>query len=399
MDTAKKPSPYEGGDTGVVGRCTNLREYFTGRYVISNGGHKRLLAPAKTKEYNSIMELGIYTFVENTPIAETGKKAAPHVRVQQLMEEIELADQAGLDVFAVGEHHREEYVSSAPPVLLAAAAARTENIRLSSAVTVLGSEDPVRVFQQFATLDLLSKGRAEIMVGRGSFIESFPLFGYDLAEYEELFEEKLELLLKLRESEVITWSGKHRTAIEGRGIYPQPMQEQLPIWRAVGGTPKSAYITGALGLSMAIAIIGGYPEQFKPMVELHKRGAKEAGKSDQAVSINSHGFIAETSQEASDIAFPAFKETMDKIGKERGWSPFSRRQFEDSIQLKGANVVGSPQQVIDKILYQHELFGHSRFLLQMSVGSVPHKKLLKSIELFATEVAPVIRKELAETTV
>ncbi len=342
------------------------------------------------------MELGIFTFVDNNPDPNTGEKLHPSKRLQNLLEEAELADQAGLDVYGIGEHHREEYVASAPAVILSAIAARTKNIRLTSTVTVLGSEDPVRVFQQFATLDLLSKGRAEIMVGRGSFIESFPLFGYDLQNYEELFEEKLELLMQLRENEKITWSGNFRAAIDDKGIYPQPMQSKLPIWRAVGGTPKSAYVTGALGLPLALAIIGGLPEQFKQFADIHERGAKDNGKEKPALSINSHGFIAETSEEAKDIAFPAFKQTMDKIGSERGWAPMSREQFEASTTLKGANFIGSPQEIIDKILYQHEIFGHDRFLMQMSVGSVPHQKMMKSIELFATEVAPVVRKELGE---
>ncbi|HCI70782.1 MAG TPA: LLM class flavin-dependent oxidoreductase [Balneola sp.] len=342
------------------------------------------------------MELGLFTFVHNNFDPGTGKKLHPSKRLQNLLEEAELADDTGLDVFGIGEHHREEYVASAPPVMLSAIAARTKRIRLTSTVTVLGSEDPVRVFQQFATLDLLSKGRAEIMVGRGSFIESFPLFGYDLQNYEELFEEKLELLLQLREHEIITWNGKYRASIDNKGVYPQPMQEKIPIWRAVGGTPKSAYLTGALGLPLALAIIGGLPEQFKQFSDLHKRGALDNGKPVQPMSINSHGFIAETSQEAKDIAFPAFKQTMDKIGSERGWPPMSRQQFEASTSLKGANFIGSPQEVIDKILYQHEVFGHDRFLMQMSVGSVPHKKMMKSIELFATKVAPVVRKELGE---
>lgn len=340
------------------------------------------------------MELGIYTFVENTPDQETGKILSPSERLNNLLEEIELADQAGLDVFGIGEHHREEYVSSAPAVILAAAAARTERIRLSSAVTVLGSEDPVRVFQQFSTLDLLSGGRAEIMAGRGSFIESFPLFGYDLNDYDELFAEKLDLLLTLRNNETVTWSGKHRPPIQERGVYPQPIQSPLPVWIAVGGTPQSAYRAGALGLPMALGIIGGQPERFKTLADLHRRGAQEAGREEPVLSINSHGFIADNSQDAADIAFPAFKQTMDKIGRERGWPPMSREQFDASITLRGANVVGSPQQVVDKILFQHEIFEHSRFLLQMSVGSIPHNKLLRSIELFATEVAPAIEKEL-----
>jgi probable LLM family oxidoreductase len=343
------------------------------------------------------MEFGIYTFVENTPQPDTGRPLSSEKRLANLMEEIELADEAGLDVFGIGEHHREEYISSAPTVILGAAASRTQQIKLSSSVTVLGSEDPVRVFQQFATLDLLSKGRAEIMVGRGSFIESFPLFGYDLNDYSELFEEKLELLLKLREEEVVSWEGRHRPPINNRGVYPQPMQSQIPIWRAVGGTPESAYRSGYLGLPMALGIIGGQPERFQPMAEIHQRGAREAGlDSMPALSINSHGFIADDAQKARDIAFPAFKETMDKIGKERGWPPMSRQQFDASTELKGANVVGSPQQVIDKILYQHEIFGHDRFLLQMSVGSIPHNDLMRSIELFATEVAPAVNQALAD---
>ncbi|MCC5940249.1 MAG: LLM class flavin-dependent oxidoreductase [Balneolaceae bacterium] len=343
------------------------------------------------------MELGIYTFVENTPLAETGKSLHPAKRVENLLEEAQLADDLGLDIFAVGEHHREEYVSSAPSVLLAAIAAKTKNIKLSSAVTVLGSEDPVRVYQQYSTLDLISNGRAEIMVGRGSFIESFPLFGYNLNDYEELFSEKLELLMQLRENEVISWQGKHRPAINSRGIYPQPLQKKLPVWRAVGGTPQSAYHAGANGIPMALAIIGGYPEHFKPMAEVHKRGAVDHNREVPPISINSHGFIAETAEEAIDVSFPAFKFTMDKIGKERGWPPMSRQQFEASVQLRGANVVGNPDQIIEKILYQHKIFGHSRFMLQMSVGTIPHEKLLKSIELFATKVAPAVRRELNQS--
>lgn len=340
------------------------------------------------------MEFGIYTFVENTKHPEAERLRTPTERVEHLLEEVQLADEKGLDVYAIGEHHREEYVSSVPPVLLAAAASVTQNIKLSSAVTVLGSEDPVRVFQQFSTLDLISKGRAEIIAGRGSFIESFPLFGYKLNNYEELFEEKLKLLLQLREEEIVNWKGDYRPPIENRGVYPRPHQEKIPIWRAVGGTPTSAYRAGLLGIPMAIAIIGGQPAQFKPMVEYLRRGAAEAGHKFPGVSINSHGFIAETREEAIDTAFPAFKVTMDRIGRERGWAPLTRSQFEASCTLQGANVVGTPDDVIEKILYQHKIFGHKRFLLQMSVGSVPQDKLLKSIELFATKVAPAVREEL-----
>ena len=340
------------------------------------------------------MEFGIYSFVENTKHPQMDMRRSQSERVEHLLEEIELADKTGLNVFAIGEHHREEYVSSAPPVLLAAAASVTDKIKLSSAVTVLGSEDPVRVFQQFSTLDLISKGRAEIIAGRGSFIESFPLFGYKLNNYEELFEEKLQLLLQLREQEILNWKGDYRPSIENRGVYPRPFQEKMPIWRAVGGTPTSAYRAGLLGIPMAIAIIGGQPAQFSPMVEYLRRGALEAGHAFPGVSVNSHGFIAETREEAISIAFPAFKETMDKIGRERGWPPLTKSQFEASCTLKEANVVGTPDDVIEKILYQHKIFGHKRFLLQMSVGSVPQDKLLKSIELFATKVAPAVREEL-----
>lgn len=340
------------------------------------------------------MELGLFTFVDNTINPQTGEKLHPEERLSNLLEEIKLADEAGLDVFGIGEHHREEYVSSAPVIILSAAASITKQIRLMSTVTVLGSEDPVRVFQQFATLDLLSKGRAEIMVGRGSFIESFPLFGYDLQDYEELFEEKLELLLQLRQQQIISWSGKYRAPIQERGIYPQPYQKELPIWRAVGGTPKSAYATGAQGLPLALAIIGGQPARFKQFADYHAQGALDANLPKQKVSINSHGFIAETEKEANEIAFPAFKLTMDKLGQERGWPPMSRAQFDASTELEGANFIGSPQQIIDKIMYQYEIFKHDRFLMQMSVGSIPHNQMMKSIELFATKVAPVIRKEI-----
>jgi probable LLM family oxidoreductase len=344
------------------------------------------------------MELGIYTFAEVTPDAATGRTITPAERLRDLIEEIELADQAGLDVFGVGEHHRPDFAVSSPAVVLAAAAARTEDIRLTSAVTVLSSDDPVRVFQDFATLDLLSGGRAEIMAGRGSFIESFPLFGYDLHDYDELFAEKLELLLKLRDSEHISWAGRHRAPLDGLGVYPRP-ERQIPLWVAVGGTPASAVRTGALGLPMALAIIGGQPERFAPFADLHRRAALEAGHDTApALSINSHGFIADTSQKAADEAFPAFKTVMDKIGRERGWPPMRRPDFDASTTLHGANFVGSPQQVIEKILFQHEIFGHQRFMIQFSVGTLPHASIMRSIELYGTEVAPVVRKEIARRT-
>jgi probable LLM family oxidoreductase len=341
------------------------------------------------------MELGIYTFAEMTPDPATGRTITPERRLRNLMEEIELADQVGLDVFGLGEHHRPEFAVSSPAVALAGAATRTERIRLTSAVSVLSSDDPVRVFQDFATLDLLSGGRAEIMAGRGSFIESFPLFGYDLDQYDELFAEKLEALLAVRERERVTWRGRLRAPIDDLGVYPRPVQEPLPVWVAVGGNPPSAIRAGALGLPMALAIIGGLPERFAPLAELHRRAAVEAGHEPQALSINSHGFVAEDSRKAADIAFVSFKAIMDKLGRERGWPPMTREQFEASRTLRGANFVGNPEEVAEKILFQHEIFGHQRFLVQFSVGSLPHADLLRSIELFGTEVAPLVRGEVA----
>jgi probable LLM family oxidoreductase len=342
------------------------------------------------------VELGIYTFAELTPDPETARTLSPAERLRDLLEEIELADQVGLDAFGVGEHHRPDFAVSAPAVVLGAAAERTRNIRLSSAVNVLSSDDPVRVFEQFATVDLLSGGRAEIMVGRGSFIESFPLFGYKLDDYDELFAEKLELLLALRESERVAWSGKHRPPMDGLGVYPRPLQERIPVWVAVGGNPESAFRAGLLGLPMALAIIGGMPEQFAPFAELHRRAAAQAGHEPAPqLSINSHGYIAETSQQAADDWYLPFATMMNKIGQERGWRPMTRQDFDASRTLRGANFVGSPQQVIEKILFQHEIFRHQRFLLQITVGSMPHDKVLRAIELFGTEVAPAVREEVA----
>jgi len=341
------------------------------------------------------MEIGIYTFGERTVDPETGQLISPQERMRRLLEEVELADQVGLDVFGVGEHHRPDYIVSAPAVVLAAAAARTRRIRLTSAVNVLSSDDPVRVFEQFATLDLVSGGRAEIMVGRGSFVESFPLFGYDLRDYDALFEEKLDLLLRLRSSERVTWRGKFRPPLEDLGVYPRPVQDPIPVWVAVGGTPQSAVRAGMLGLPMALGIIGGMPERFAPLVELHRMAARRAGHPTPRLSINSHGFLADSSQAAAEIAFPAFKAQMDRIGRERGWPPMTREQFEFSRSLRGADFVGSPQEVVEKILFQHEIFGHDRFLLQLTVGTLPHRQGLRAIELLGTEVAPVVRRELA----
>jgi len=325
---------------------------------------------------------------------------SPVQRLRDLLETIELAEQVGLHVFAIGEHHRPEYLSSAPAVILAAAAARTKAIRLSSAVTVLSSEDPVRVFQDFATLDLLSNGRAEIMAGRGSFIESFPLFGYDLNDYNELFAEKLALLIKLRETEHVHWSGKHRPSLTGQGVYPRPVQEELPIWIAVGGTPQSVVRAATLGLPLALAIIGGLPEQFAPLAELYWDVVRQAGHdpAQLAFSLNAHGFLADDAQQAADAFYPGYAQAMNKIGRERGWPGVTRQQFEASRALRGANFVGSPAQIIEKILYQHEIFHHQRLLLQLSLGAMPHAKMMRAIELLGTEVAPVVRREIARRT-
>ena len=341
------------------------------------------------------MELGIYTFVETTRDPGTGRVIGAEQRLRDLMEEIELADQVGLDVFGVGEHHRPDYAVSAPAVVLAAAAMRTKRIRLTSAVTVLSSDDPVRVFQQFATLDLLSGGRAEIMAGRGSFIESFPLFGYDLEDYDELFGEKLDLLLKIRASERVTWRGSHRAPLHDLPVYPRPVQDPLPVWIAIGGTPQSVVRAATLGLPLALAIIGGAPERFVPLIDLYRESAEHAGRDPATlpVSINSHGFIADHSRQAADLFYPPYADVMTRIGRERGWPPTTRQQFEALRTPRGALAVGSPQEVIDKLLFQHSLFGHQRTLLQFSVGTMPHSAMMRAIELFGTEVAPVVRRE------
>jgi probable LLM family oxidoreductase len=347
------------------------------------------------------MELGIYTFAEMSPDPMTGRRIDPATRFKNLMEEIELADQVGLDVFGLGEHHRPDFAISAPAVALAAAAARTKNIRLTSAVTVLSSDDPVRVFEEFAILDLISGGRAEIMAGRGSFIESFPLFGYDLKDYDALFAEKLELLLKIRAGEKVTWQGKLRPPMQNLGVYPRPIQNPLPVWIAVGGTPESVVRAGTLGLPLALAIIGGEPERFTPLVDLYREAARRAGHDPAKlpVGINSHGYIADTAEQAADEAFPPFAEAMTRIGRERGWPPTTRAQFDASRTLRGANFVGSTDQAVEKILFQHELFRHDRFLIQFSVGALPHKGLMHSIELFGTKVAPAVRKALGKQKV
>jgi probable LLM family oxidoreductase len=342
------------------------------------------------------MELGISSFGEVIPDGLSGNAVHAHQRVQQLLDEIKLADQVGLDVFALGEHHRPDYVVSAPEVILSAAAALTKTIRLSSSVTVLSSADPVRVFQNFATLDLVSNGRAEIMAGRGSFIESFPLFGYDLNDYNELFTEKLDLLLALNQQEVVTWQGKQRASISGLGVYPRPIQPKLPIWLAVGGTPASAVRAGTLNLPMTVALLGGTPDRFVPLINLFRQSARQAGHdvSQLPLAVNSHFYIADDSQKAANEFYPFYAAMMNRVGKERGWSPLGRDQFE-YLREYGPLMVGSPQQVIDKILYFHELFGNTRYLAQL-IGSdtQEHTNVMHAIELFGTKVAPEVRKVL-----
>lgn len=344
------------------------------------------------------MEIGIYSFGELTPDATTGHLITPQERLRNLLEEIEVADQVGLDVFGVGEHHRPDYLVSSPAVVLAAAAARTSRIKLTSAVTVLSSDDPVRVFQDFATIDLISGGRAEIMAGRGSFIESFPLFGYDLDDYDSLFIEKLELLLQLREDERVTWSGKHRPPIHDRGVYPRPLQDRIPIWIAVGGTPHSVVRAATLGLPIALAIIGGAPERFVPLIDLYRESARRAGHDPDSlpVSINSHGWIADDSARAAAEALPPYLDVMGRIGRERGWPPITRYQFDAERSPRGALLVGDPQEVIDKILFEYELFRNDRFLIQLTVGTMPHEKVLRAIELLGTVVAPAVRKAIGQ---
>jgi probable LLM family oxidoreductase len=337
------------------------------------------------------MELGLATFGDVHP------GTTPERRMRELMEEIELADQLGLDVFAVGEHHRPDYAVSAPAVVLGAAAVRTERIRLSSAVTVLSSDDPVRVFQQFATVDLLSGGRAEIMAGRGSFTESFPLFGQDLKDYDDLYAEKLDLLLRIREDVHVHWSGRLRPALDGQGVYPRPVQDPLPVWIAVGGSPESVVRAGTLGLPLTIAIIGGQPERFVPLVDLYREAARRAGHDPATLplAINTHAFLAPTVEEADAAFMRTYLMGMNKIGRERGWPPSGPDQYRALRSPRGALAVGSPEEIAEKILFQHELFGHQRYLAHMSLGAVEHADVLRSMELFGTQVAPVVREEVA----
>jgi probable LLM family oxidoreductase len=343
------------------------------------------------------MEIGVDSFAAAISDPATGIILSPVERMQHLLEEIELADKTGLEVFGIGEHHRAEFLDSAPVVILAAAATRTKNIRLTSAVTVLSAADPVRVFQEFATLDLISNGRAEIVAGRGSFVESFPLFGLRLEDYDSLFSEKLDLLLNIRENTHVHWSGKHRAPLTGQAIYPRPLQNPLPIWVGVGGTPESFARAGALGLPLMVAIIGGEPRRFRPLIDLYRETGRRAGHSAEKLIVGLHsiGFLGDTTKEAADDFYPGYAHTFTEIGKERGWPPTTRAQFDAVRGPTGALLIGDAETVAKKILYVNEVLGGlSRITFQMGVSTLPHQKMLRAIEILGTRVAPIVRKEL-----
>jgi probable LLM family oxidoreductase len=347
------------------------------------------------------MQIGIDSFGAVISDPATGLNLSPVQRMQNLLEEIELADQVGLDVFGIGEHHRAEFLDSAPAIILSAAASRTKNIRLSSAVTVLSAADPVRVFQEFATLDLISHGRAEIVAGRGSFVDSFPLFGFRLEDYDELFSEKLDLLLKIREDIRVHWTGKYRAPLTGQAVYPRPLQNPLPIWVGVGGTPASFVRAGELGLPLAVAIIGGEPRRFRPLIDLYRETGRRAGHQPEKLMVGLHavGFLGDTTRQAADDFYPGYAHTFTEIGKERGWPPTTRAQFDAVRGPTGALIIGDPERVAEKILYVNEtLGGLTRITFQMGVSALPHQKMLRSIELLGTRVVPIIQKEFAAAT-
>ena len=344
------------------------------------------------------MQIGIDSFALAYDDLSSGLRPVDHM--QNLLDEMAHADEVGLDVFGIGEHHRREFLDSAPSTILAAAAARTKRIRLTSAVAVLSAVDPVRLFQQFATLDLISKGRAEMVVGRGSFIDAFPLFGLDLGDYDELFSEKLELLLKLRDEEHPQWSGKHRPALTGQGVYPRPLQDPLPIWVGVGGTPQSFVRAGMLGLPLMVAIIGGETHRFRPLVDLYREAGRLAGHAPEKLTVGMHslGYVADTTKEAVEDFYPGFARVMTDIGKERGWAPMTRPQFDRQLTPTGAWLLGAPDEVAEKILRHSEaLGGLSRVTFQMNAASVPHTKLMHATELLGAKVAPILRKALPTT--
>ena len=344
------------------------------------------------------MQFGIDSFVSAfVPDPKDGQKESDAQRIQSMLQMIERADRLGLDIFGIGEHHRKDFLDSAPAVILAAAAARTNRILLTSAVTVLSAADPVRVFQEFATVDLLSGGRAEIVAGRGSFIEAFPLFGYDLHDYDQLYEEKLELLLKLRASEHVTWTGKFRPALTGQGVYPRPVQDSLPIWVGVGGTPESFLRAGKLGLPLAVAVIGGETADFAPLVDLYRKTFRRSGHpaNEMKVGLHSLGYVADTSEKAADEFFPGYARAFTEVGKERGWAPVTRADFEAQRGPNGALMVGDPEEVAEKIIRHNQaLGGLLRVTFQMDPGALHPEKFLHSLELIATRVAPLVREKL-----
>jgi probable LLM family oxidoreductase len=347
-----------------------------------------------TSIHNGI-EIGIYTLADIGPDPLTNETITPKQRMKEMIQAAKLADEAGLDVFGVGEHHRLDYASSSPAVILAAIAQATNHIKLTSTTSVLSTLDPVRLFEDFATLDLLSDGRAEILAGRGAFIESFPLFGYSTNDYDELFTEHMELLLQLNKNERVTWSGDFRSPLRNAEISPRPIQEQIPIWIGVGGTPDSAVRAGKFGVGMALAILGGDPLRFKPLVDLYRKAGMEAGHSPEVlkVGVTGHAYIAKTTQQAKDEFFPYYSNYWSYVNRQRGMgSRMSRADFEHMASPNTALFVGSPQQIVEKILHQHELFGHKRFLAQVDIGGLPFNKVAENIELLATEVAPVIKK-------
>jgi len=340
------------------------------------------------------MQLGLDSFVAVSPDPSTGIAPSPVERFRHLLEEVELADQVGLDVFGIGEHHRRDYLDSAPAVILSAAAARTRRIRLASAVTVLSAHDPVRVFQDFATLDLLSGGRAEIIAGRGSFTEAYPLFGLDLEDYDSLFTEKLDLLLKLREETHVRWSGNHRAALTGQGIYPRPLQSPLPVWLGVGGTPQSFIRAGTLGLPLMVAIIGGEPHRFRPLIDLYREAGRQAGHAPETLKVGLHmlGYLADSTAQAADEFYPGYARAFTEIGRERGWPPTTRAQFDAVRGPTGALLVGDVETIAEKIRYINDaLGGIARLSFQMSVAALPHPRVLHAIELFGTRLAPLVR--------
>ena len=341
------------------------------------------------------MELGIDSFA--AAFTHDSRAVAPADRMRDLIEKIKRADEVGLDSFGIGEHHRREFLDSAPAVILGAAAARTERIRLTSAVSVLSAIDPVRLFQEFATLDLLSRGRAEMVVGRGSSIEAFPLFGYDLDDYDALFAEKLELLLKVRDEEHVYWSGRFRSALTGQGVYPRPLQQPLPIWVGVGGTPQSFVRAGTLGLPLMVAIIGGETRRFRPLVELYREAGRRAGHSPERLKVGMHspGYVAATMKQAVDDFYPGWAKVVSDIGRERGWPPMTRRDFEAQIGPEGALMIGDPDEVAEKILrHSDALGGISRVTFQMNAASLVQEKMTQAIELIGTRVAPAVRARL-----